>query len=138
MADFVGKSNFFSGRVATANGTAVDVTLDCGETIQSTCLNNPPNIACNEKVSVSIRPEQLVAVRDSKLLSESAGLKADATVVNRIFLGEHTEYLLRNESLGDFLVLTPRQNELNQQPLDIGERVFVACSREGPLVLAES
>ena len=138
VADFVGKSNFFSGRVATANGTVIDVTLDCGKTIHSTCLNNPPNTHSNDNVSVSIRPEQLVAVRDSNLLPENAGLKADATVVNRIFLGEHTEYLLRNQSLGDFLVLTPRQNELNQQPLDIGERVYVACSQEGALVLAES
>lgn len=138
VADFVGKSNFFSGRVATANGIVIDVTLDCGKTIHSTCLNNPPNTHSNENVSVSIRPEQLVAVRDSNLLPENAGLKADATVVNRIFLGEHTEYLLRNQSLGDFLVLTPRQNELNQQPLDIGERVYVACSQEGALVLAES
>jgi len=32
-------------------------------------------------------------------------------VLNRIFLGEHTEYLVRTPSLGDLLALVPRAAE---------------------------
>ena len=75
--------------------------------------------------------------RSRKALPANTALDIRADVINRIFLGEHTEYLLRNEQLGEFLVLSPRQSELGEQPFDIGETVYAACSRESALVLGE-
>ena len=135
VADFVGKSNFFEGKVAKANGANLSVQLDCGKAITSSCPHNPASLSVGDRVSVSVRPEQLVLARNKKNLPGASAFQTGATVVNRIFLGEHTEYLLRDDALGDFLVLAPRQNELSERPLDIGETVHVASSRESALVL---
>ena len=94
--------------------------------------------SAGSKVSVSVRPEQLVLARDDARLPADAAIRAQARVLNRIFLGEHTEYLLRHEGLGDFLVLSPRQSEANERPLEAGETVYVACSQEAVLVLENS
>lgn len=134
VADFVGKSNFFEGAVDGIARDGVNVKLDSG-----VMLKTPPDktgrVSAGSRVSVSVRPEQMVAVRDRKRLPASPGLAAEAQVINRIFLGEHTEYLLRNTELGEFLVLSPRQNELGERPFDIGETVHAGFSRESALVL---
>ncbi len=135
VADFVGKSNFFDGRVAKVQAGRIDVDLDCGRTMTSSSANNPADLAGGERVSVSVRPEQMVVVRDPSRLAGDQGLSTDALVMNRIFLGEHTEYLLRDEALGDFLALTPRQSEISEPPLEVGETVHAAVSRESALVL---
>ncbi|NNE23581.1 MAG: ABC transporter ATP-binding protein, partial [Rhizobiales bacterium] len=135
VADFVGKSNFFEGKVTAAKGAQLSVQLDCGKALASSCPHNPADLSVGDRVSVSVRPEQLVLARNKNNLLGVSAFQTGATVVNRIFLGEHTEYLLRDEALGDFLVLAPRQNELSERPLDIGEIVHVASSRESALVL---
>lgn len=55
--------------------------------------------------------------------------------MDRIFLGEHTEYLLCNEQLGEFLALAPRQNEFSERPFETNEVVHVTWSRGAGLVL---
>ena len=138
VADFVGKSNFFEGRVISASGHNIAVDLDCGKQLSSACAGNPSSLKAGERVSVSVRPERMVIARERRLLPAETALESRANVVNRIFLGEHTEYLLRDKELGEFLVLTPRQSELGERPFDIGETVFAACSRESALVLGEA
>ncbi len=138
VADFVGKSNFFEGRVARARAGQLSIELDCGKQIVSACRHNPAGLLVGDRVSVSVRPEQLVLARARKNLPRNSAFQTGATVRNRIFLGEHTEYLLHDETLGEFLVLSPRQNELSERPLDVGESVHVASSRESALVLGAS
>ena len=137
VADFVGKSNFFEGRVVRANRTGAQIDLDCGTSLKSECTNNPSTLKPGDRISVSVRPERMIMARSRKALPANTALDIRADVINRIFLGEHTEYLLRNEQFGEFLVLSPRQSELGEQPFDIGETVYAACSRESALVLGE-
>jgi spermidine/putrescine transport system ATP-binding protein len=131
VAGFVGKSNFFEGVVDGSAGTLTRIGLPGG-----ICIDAPAaGFASGQRVAVSIRPEQLIAARDPAHLPADSALKVPARVLNRIFLGEHTEYLLRSDQLGDFLVLAPRQSELSERPFDTGEDVHVAWSREAALVL---
>jgi spermidine/putrescine transport system ATP-binding protein len=138
VADFVGKSNFFDGRVKRAKGKDLSIDLDCGLTVASTCPHNRTDFQAGDAVCVSVRPEQLAVARDPKSLSRNKAIATTASVLNRIFLGEHTEYLLRDRHLGEFLVLTPRLTELSERPLEVGETVHVAASRESALVLGNS
>lgn len=137
VADFVGKSNFFEGIVTDASREGISVKLDTG-TLLKAAADKTGSASTGGRVSVSVRPEQMVAVRDRKRLPSQPGLVAEARVINRIFLGEHTEYLLRSTELGEFLVLSPRQNELGERPFDIGETVHAGFSRESALVLGET
>ncbi len=137
VADFVGKSNFFEGTVAKTTRHEVSVRLDTGAELKA-APDNAGKVSAGDRVSVSVRPEQMTAVRDRKRLPGKPGMVTAASVANRIFLGEHTEYLLRSTELGEFLVLSPRQNELGEKPFDIGETVQAGFSRESALVLGET
>lgn len=132
VADFIGKSNFFEGAVQGTNGLLTQIALDGGVSITASEVSG---FTAGERVSVSVRPEQLMLARDPVRLPPDSALRISARVLNRIFLGEHTEYLLRSDQLGEFLVLTPRRSELSERPFDTGETVQVAWSRESALIL---
>jgi spermidine/putrescine transport system ATP-binding protein len=82
-----------------------------------------------------VRPEQLTLMRDENLLPQDYAIKSRARVMNRIFLGEQTEYLLHDEQLGEFLALSSRRNELSERPFEANETVFVTWSRDTALIL---
>lgn len=135
VADFVGRSNFFPGSVTGSTTHAVDIALACGLTLSSTNPYNKSTHSQGEDVVVCVRPEQLRMSRTKTEQTAADAICTDGVVLNRIFLGEHTEYLLRNEKLGEILLLAPRQNELTEPPLNTGEHVYVTCSRDSALVI---
>ncbi|MGL6209908.1 MAG: TOBE domain-containing protein, partial [Paracoccaceae bacterium] len=81
------------------------------------------------KAALSIRPEQID-------LTHTAGSEP-VTVINRIFLGEHTEYLVRHASLGDLLVLVSRQAEASEGGFAPGEAGHIAWGRHAGLILPQ-
>ncbi|MGV8984859.1 MAG: ABC transporter ATP-binding protein [Cypionkella sp.] len=118
VADFVGKSNFVNGVFAghnkvTAHGTSFTGRILC-----------TPAIGSN--VTLSIRPEQIELTR--------SGLEP-VRIVNRIFLGEHTEYLVRHENMGDLLVLVSRQAESTEGAFDPGDEAYVRWAPDAALIL---
>jgi len=125
VADFVGKSNFFPGRIAeVAAGKTVLVSAG-GHRISGLA---PVEIAGRE-AAASLRPEQIALSRQ--------GNGVQVTVVNRIFLGEHTEYLVRNGDLGEFLVLVSRQAEAAEGGFGPGDQAFAAWPEGTALILGD-
>ncbi|MDA5095748.1 ABC transporter ATP-binding protein [Aliiroseovarius sp. KMU-50] len=124
VAGFVGTSNFFSGNVTDQNGGLATILLDNGMSVQGT---PGVELAEGQDVCISVRPEQM------KLHRQSDGVKVE--VHNRIFLGEHTEYLVNHETLGDFLVLSPRQSELNEGGFEVGDQARVSWDASAALIL---
>ncbi|MGC9368257.1 MAG: ABC transporter ATP-binding protein [Paracoccaceae bacterium] len=126
VAGFVGSTNFFDGEVAAVDGASATVTLVNGQDMVGQAVEA---VRPGQQVAVSVRPEQI-------RLSRAAGPGSLAvTVLNRIFLGEHTEYLVRHESLGDFLVLAPRQAELNEGPFNTGDVLQASWDPGAALIL---
>ena len=135
VADFVGKSNFFAGTVyAARNGTA-DVKIDDGSVIAAGRTGEGLSLLAGGAVSVAGRPEEIGLAPHASPLPEGSAARIPARVQNRIFLGEHIEYLLRSDTLGEFLTLAPRRSELTERPFETGEVVFAAFSPEAALVL---
>ncbi|GAB4367450.1 MAG: ABC transporter ATP-binding protein [Kiloniellaceae bacterium] len=132
VADFIGKSNFFDGTLSGGGGPRATVQLTGGFTVEAPATQD---FAVGQRVCLSVRPEQMIVARDAARLPPDSALRVPARVLNRIFLGEHTEYLLQSDQLGAFLVLSPRQSELSERPFDTGETVQVAWSREAALIL---
>ncbi|MXU64414.1 ABC transporter ATP-binding protein [Oceanomicrobium pacificus] len=128
VAGFVGTSNFFDATVADTAGNSVTLTLKGGPTLQGTSdtLFSP-----GQEVCVSIRPEQIALTR----AAPATGSAFPVAIRNRIFLGEHTEYLAHSDALGDILVLVPRQAELNEGTFNAGEQAFVSWNDTAQLVL---
>lgn len=127
VAGFVGTSNFFDGEVYGTAGDMPSVALPGDMLLQGVPVEE---VAEGDKVCLSVRPEQIHLRR-----GEPAEAALPVTVLNRIFLGEHTEYLVKNEALGEFLVLMPRQSELNDGPFNTGDRLLASWDVGAALIL---
>lgn len=92
VADFVGKTNLLSGKVAGLSGDLVDVALSDGTVIQA---RKRVSLSRGEAVSVSLRPESL------SLSTADGSLKG--IVRNRIFLGSTAEYAIEVQGIGSLL-----------------------------------
>jgi len=124
VAGFVGTSNFFDGALTATHGSHADVKLANGDVMTARMATNMP---VGRDVSISIRPEQVALRRQ--------GDGMPVTVLNRIFLGEHTEYLVKHQSLGEFLALLPRQAELTDGPFETGDTLLASWDAGAALVL---
>ncbi len=128
VADFVGKSNFVDGVLREVSGPlgrieAAGVPPLAGRMVAP--------MAAGTRVTLSIRPEQIGLSRTAQEGGEPV------TVVNRIFLGEHTEYLVRHDRLGDLLVLVARQAEAGAGGFAPGDAAFAAWQPENALILPQ-
>ena len=124
VAGFVGTSNFFDGTITQSSGSTASVRLVDGETYEAAQAVAFP---VGYDVCISVRPEQVALNRQ--------GYGLPVTVLNRIFLGEHTEYLVHHEVLGDFLCLSPRQSELTDGPYETGDELLASWDASAALVL---
>jgi spermidine/putrescine transport system ATP-binding protein len=93
VADFVGKTNLLSGKVAGHTGELVDVVLADGTVIAA---RKRTALQQGETVSLSLRPESL-----SLGAPGSGALKG--IVRNRIFLGSAAEYAIEVQGIGTLL-----------------------------------
>jgi spermidine/putrescine transport system ATP-binding protein len=133
VADFVGKSNFFDGTVKKTVKEALEIELDSGIRVEARTPATAPPPPPGQRVSVSVRPEQIVLARRPPARSRGA---VEVRILNRIFLGEHTEYLVHSDQLGEFLVLAPRRMEISEAPFDVGDAAHASWQGDTALALA--
>jgi spermidine/putrescine transport system ATP-binding protein len=88
-----------------------------------------------DPAAVMVRPE-LISI-SAKAAGRGAGFDVKAKIKNRIFLGEHTEYLVETAGMGDILVLTPKKEEAGGGFLP-GDTVVVGWTERAALVLADN
>jgi spermidine/putrescine transport system ATP-binding protein len=129
VADFVGKSNFFAGTVQQASKDGCSLTVDGGHVISG---QSTQDLSRGQKCSASLRPEQIRLTR-----KPDGGVSYPVQIVTRIFLGEHTEYLVRHADLGDFLVLVPRQAEATEGGFEPGDAAIATWANGSALILAD-
>lgn len=129
VAGFVGTTNLFDGTVVSANCPVLSIRLDDGTIVEAGWAVDR---AEGNAVCLCIRPEQIHLSRSST----TSGV-LPVTVLNRIFLGDQTEYLVRHESLGEFLVLSPRMAELSEGSFNVGEKLFASWGAAGALILPD-
>ncbi len=126
VADFVGTSNFFEGRLASVSGSRAAIALDGGITLEGRA---GPGLEPGAPGCVSLRPEQI------RMRPDGGDGWFEVTVQNRIFLGEHTEYLVRHAILGNIIVLAPRQSETAARAFGVGDSAFISWTGDAALVL---
>lgn len=126
VADFVGTSNFLDGRVDSLGDGTASLVTGSGLRLPGRAS---PGLTKGGKGCLSIRPEQIRMARAPEPGSHPV------TVHNRIFLGEHTEYLVRHEALGNINVLAPRQAEQGASGFATGETAHISWSGDAALIL---
>lgn len=126
VADFVGSSNFFDGDDVRISQDTASITLRDGQRYSAV---HTGAISAGEDGCLSVRPEQIrIARRET-----DGALKC--TIQNRIFLGEHTEYLVRHDVLGDITALAPRQSDEGLNALGKGDTAWLHWDPDAALVL---
>ena len=128
VADFVGKSNFINGVFATGPDGFGQITTPAGRHYAGRIA---APLSAGVAASLSIRPEQIELTHITRVAGEPV------TIINRIFLGEHTEYLVRHAVLGDLLVLVARKAEASEGSFGPGDAGFIGWATDAALILAQ-
>ena len=132
VADFVGKSNQFEVKAGPAANGNTEVSLANG--MKTRGRPTSPLSGNGKAVVLSVRPEQIRLAGKDSTLPRDASFRLEAKIMNRIFLGEHVEYLLAHETLGTFMALSPRQTD-EGMVYEIGETVTAGWPPAAALVL---
>ena len=137
VADFVGKSNFLSGVLVTS-GPSPAARLANGAVVVGRWPNKRERgLGPQSPVSIAVRPELIAMSRPGAGIHAENAILIKATVKNRIFLGENTEYLVATEGLGDVLVLTPKRLEANSGGFAPGDAAVIGWQPDAALLLSE-
>ena len=137
VADFVGKTNFFNGKVVTANKSSISINSESCAVLVGVKSKGAPIPKIGSNACVAVRPEMIsISAADEK--DNHADIAIKGHVKNRIFLGEHSEYLIVTEGFGDVLVLSPKTNESNRRIFAPGDHVSISWMPEAALVLEDT
>ena len=139
VADFVGKTNFIAGSINSANGGTVSIQSDNGGQFFGCPSAGGPVLSVGAEASLAVRPE-LIVVGTANQSAEALGtdIVLNGRIKNRIFLGEHTEYLIETEGVGDLLVLSSKHIESTGGGFNPGDAVSLGWKNETALALEDS
>ena len=79
---------------------------------------------------LSVRPELIDVAANEKSLPGELATRVPVRVINRIFLGEQTEYRVAHDLLGEFMVMTSRKSERDVGVFDIGDMIAAGWRAE--------
>jgi spermidine/putrescine transport system ATP-binding protein len=91
-----------------------------------------PGVKSNEVVSV--RPELVEIASSRQHLPDGLEAQTGGRVLNRIFIGEQTEYRVVSEALGEIVVMVPRKSE-RLRTFEIGDSVVIGWPADAALKL---
>ena len=138
VADFVGESNFFDGEVIELSGERAVLRTAAGRALQARCSRLGEKLALGGRGVVAVRPEVIGIWRAKATPAEIGQTGNDQTaigqVLNRIYLGDHTEFSVRAEGFGDLLVRVPKAAG-DAAEIGPGEQVRLGWRRDQALAL---
>ena len=135
----MGKTNFIAGSVSNVNGRSVILQSDNGRTFIGSPSASASKLSVGAPASIAIRPEMVVlGAHNTDAVEMNTDVALNGRIKNRIFLGEHTEYLVDAEGLGDVLVLSPKHIERAQGGFDPGDAITIGWKNDTALVLEDS
>ncbi len=137
VADFIGKSNFFAGEVVEVGEDGVVIKVEADQALRGRNPKGTERLASGERGVIAVRPELIHVLR----LGRDAGAELDVRIAgcvkNRIFLGEHTEYLVETRGLGDILALVPKHVEASEGGFSPGDDVSIGWRNAAALSLKD-
>ena len=136
VADFVGKSNFFEGQVAEADDSGARIRLADGRTFAGRSPKGVAALRRDSHAALAVRPELIFISAPRNGAPFEADVESRATIKNRIFLGEQTEYLVVAPGLGEILVRAPKHAETLTGGFNTGDQVLIGWQAASALALA--
>jgi spermidine/putrescine transport system ATP-binding protein len=136
VADFVGESNFFSGSVASCDERGATVVTESGLTLQAPLSRLGEKLQPGARGSIAVRPEVIGLWRPQQA-PDGLDVLRPARLLNRIYLGDHSEFQVEAEGLGPVLVRLPKHSTEGAS-LEPGDPVMMGWRREQALALVET
>jgi len=137
VADFVGESNFFSGRVEEANGGAVRIALDGGLKLRGRLSRHGHGLSAGARGHIAVRPESILLWRAGAASPRDLDARFEGRIHNRIYLGDHAAFAIATPSLGDILVRAPKHSTALTERFAPGDAVGFGWASTEALALAE-
>ncbi|HVM85523.1 MAG TPA: ABC transporter ATP-binding protein [Candidatus Binatia bacterium] len=134
VADFVGESNFLKGEVAASDAAGAAIRIESGITLRAAYSRLGAPLKVGEAGVVAVRPEVIGLYRPGTAPGD-LDCAAEAHILNRIYLGDHSEFSVRAEGLGDLLVRLPKAVET--AGLEPGAAAIVGWRGHQALALSE-
>ena len=135
VADFVGKSNFFEGKVVTGDSQGARIELVNGAALSGRSPKGTSSLRTGAPAVLAVRPELIFISSPSEAAPFDADLEVSARIRNRIYLGEQTEYLVEAEGLGEVLVRAPKRAEAQTGGFNPGDEVLIGWQAASALAL---
>ena len=133
VADFVGESNFLSGKVTTADAHGASVALANGLVLKARWSAAGEHLAVGEEAAIAVRPE-VIGIWPVGRSPSDLDLRRPGQVRNRIYLGDHTEFSVHVPELGELMVRLPKSDPLAMR-LQPGDAAEIGWRAEQALVL---
>ncbi|MEZ5832926.1 MAG: ABC transporter ATP-binding protein, partial [Dongiaceae bacterium] len=99
VADFVGESNFLSGKVASADATGASLAIAGGLVLKARWSAEGEHLPVGAEGVVAVRPE-VIGLWPVGRAPGGLDLARQGKVRNRIYLGDHTEFSIHLAELG--------------------------------------
>ena len=110
VADFVGESNFLKGKVASADSSGAAITIESGITLRAAHSRLGQRLNVGDTGVIAVRPEVIGLYRPGQAPGD-LDCRAEVQILNRIYLGDHSEFSVQAEGIGDLLVRLPKGAE---------------------------
>ena len=121
VADFLGHSNFFEGRVSEMTGDLINVQLNDGNSIQ---VMHPGNWQEGDLVELVVRAQNLKVIPKDATPPESSMNSFEGTIQDRSYMGGEISYFVALES--GTMVHAIGLAKLNPIKKGVAVRVYVA------------
>jgi spermidine/putrescine transport system ATP-binding protein len=135
VADFVGESNFFSGAVASCDEQGAVITTASGLTLAAPLSRLGGRLQPGSTGTIAVRPE-VIGLWNKSAAPQNLDVARPARLLNRIYLGDHSEFQVEAEGLGSVLVRLPKHSTAGQA-LEPGDDVILGWEQKKALALAD-
>jgi len=131
VADFIGESNFFQGKVVSVDGTRAQVHIPALNVELSGLLTG--ELVSGQEATISIRPEK-IRLSDQPALNQNS---FSGTIVNSTYIGSDTHVFL---DVGGVSVKAWEMNKIStldpRAYYGVGQQVWITLFPENTLVMA--
>lgn len=136
VADFVGTTNLFRGRLDRSGPDGAEMVCGSGMTLAGmTSVSHEFN---GSPVAITVRPERVSISAPGDVLAEPGHVSLMGNVVYRAFLGRHLVYRVAVEGLGTVEVSVPRSGPATASVFTVGDSVNVSWPREAARVISDA
>ncbi len=138
VADFIGQSNFFAGRLLEAGPQGARIRTESGIEIAAPYPATAAGLNGADRAVIAVRPEVIGLWPASAQVEGTCDIAVPGRILNRIYLGDQTEFSVASEALGEVLVRAPKTSEAVASGLAPGDAVMIGWRQLAGLALADS